>query len=156
MTKALDYERLIPLDAESLAETGIGEAYNELLPELRKFVAQPAPVEEFIDDETPRYSVLCGGKEYAIYGPELPEKQSWGRATVSFFDLVNGQLAETAYRLYAICGGHDLGGMFLTPAQALEARAALPNPRDWPYLPKDEPPWYGQHHRQRPWWRFWE
>jgi hypothetical protein len=153
----LDYERLIYLDAEDLAETGIGEAYERLLPELREYVPHPAPMEELIDNDSSRYSVRCGGKEYAIYGPELSEEHggSWGRATTAFFGLVNEQLAGSACRLYAINGGNDLGGMLLTPAQALDARAALPNPTDWPYLPTDEPPWYGQHHRRRPWWRFW-
>ena len=36
MPYKLDYDRLIQLDAEDLAETGIAEAYQEFLPELRK------------------------------------------------------------------------------------------------------------------------
>ena len=50
MSFELDYDRWIPLDAESLAEKGIGSAYESLLPELRRYVAQPAPIEEMIDD----------------------------------------------------------------------------------------------------------
>lgn len=148
MAFTLDYDQWIHLDAEDLAETGIAEAYDRVLPELRKYVPQPARVEEVIDNDTPVYSVRCGGREYAIYGPDLDEEGggSWGRATVAFFALVNEQLAGTAYRFYAINGGNDLGGMFLTPAQAQESRASLPRPQDWPYLPEDEPPWYGQHH----------
>jgi hypothetical protein len=56
-------------------------------------------------------------------------------------------LANSEYRFYAINGGNDLGGMFLMPAQAQAAQKALPNKRDWPYLPEDVPPWYGQYHR---------
>ena len=131
-----------------MAETGIREAYERLLPELRKYVPQPAQVEEVIDNDTPRYSVGCGGKEYAIYTPELEEAgdNSWGRATFAFFRIVNEQLARSEHRFYAINGGNDLGGMFLTPAQARESRGSLPNQADWPYLPTDEPPWYGQYH----------
>jgi hypothetical protein len=111
-----------------LAETGIGEAYERLLPELRKYVPQPERLDEVIDNDTPIYSVRCGGKEHAIYGPGLSEEGggSWGRATVAFFAIVNGQLAVAAYRFFAINGGNDLGGMFLTPAQAQSARASLP------------------------------
>ncbi|MFT3880072.1 MAG: hypothetical protein QM703_10490 [Gemmatales bacterium] len=139
----LDYERLVYLDAEDLAEDGIGEAYERLLPELQRYLLQPARVEEVLDKDKAIYSVRCGGKEYAIYGLGLSEDGggSWGRATVAFFALVNGQLAHSEFRFYAISGGNDLGGMFLTPAQSLEARTSLPSSTDWPYFPKDEPPW---------------
>jgi hypothetical protein len=62
MAFILDYTRWIHLDAESLAETGIGKTYESLLPELRKYVQHPARVEESIDDDTPRYSVKCGAR----------------------------------------------------------------------------------------------
>jgi hypothetical protein len=80
MPFTLDYDRWIHLDAEDLAETGIREAYERLLPELRKHVPQPAQVEEVIDNDTPRYSVRCGTREYAIYGPELDEPAKRGRS----------------------------------------------------------------------------
>ena len=144
----LDYDQWIILDAEDLAETGIAKAYERVLPELRKYAPQPAQVEEIIDYDTPIYSVRFGGKVYAIYGPDLDEEDggSWGRATVAFFALVNEQIAGSAFHFYAVNSGNDLGGMFLSPAHANESRAALPRPQDWPYLPKDESPWYGQHH----------
>src|SRR5204863_2266350 len=101
-----------------------------------------------IDNDSPRYSVRCGDNEYAIYGPELDEADgnSWGRATFAFFRIVNERLARSEYRFYAINGGNDLGGMFLTPAQSLVSRESLPRPQDWPYVPTNESPWYGQHH----------
>ena len=145
MPYKLDYDRLIQLDAEDLAETGIAEAYQEFLPELRKYVPEPAKVEELSDHDAPRYSVKCRGREFLIYGPG-DEDESWGRATFAFFTLVNDQLAHSEYRLYAINGGNDLGGMFLTPAQALAAREGLPNKGDWPYLPDNVPPYYGEPH----------
>jgi hypothetical protein len=147
MPDSLDYDQLILLDAENLAEAGIREAYESLLPELRKYVPQPEEVEEVIDDETGRYEVKSGTKKFVIYAPDLrDEGESWGRATVAFFNIVNDQLADSQYRFYAINGGNDLGGMFLTPTQAADAQKALPNKTDWPYFPKDEPDWYGQHH----------
>ena len=148
MSFTLDYDQWIHLDAEDLAETGIREAYESLLSELLKYVPEVARVEEVIDNDTPRYSVRCGTKEYAIYGPEQDDDNgnSWGRATVAFFSIVNDQLADSEYRFYAINGGNDLGGMFLTPADARAVQSSLPKRKDWPYLPADKPPWYGQDH----------
>jgi len=144
----LDYDRWIHLDAEDLAEAGIGEAYESLQLELRNYVQQPARIEELINNEAPRYSVKCGTMEFVIYEPELDSESgnSWGRATFAFFTIINDQLASSEYRFYAINGGNDLGGMFLTQAQAQAAQKTLPNKTDWPYLPTDEQPWYGQFH----------
>jgi hypothetical protein len=148
MSDALDYDQLILLDAEDLAEAGIREAYESVLPELRKHVPQPAQVEEVIDTDAGRYVVKSGTREFVIYAPDLNDEggESWGRATVAFFTIVNDQLINSQYRFYAINGGNDLGGMFLTPSQAAAAQKALPNKTDWPYVPKDEPDWYGQYH----------
>src|SRR5580692_11769466 len=102
MSFKLNYDDLIHLDAEDLAETGIGEAYKSLLPQLGKYVTQPARIEELIDNATPSYSVKCGAKEFVIYGPAADNRNTWGRATYVFFAIVNDQLAETNYRFYAI------------------------------------------------------
>jgi hypothetical protein len=142
---ALDYDRLILLDAEDLAEGGIGRAYEDLLPELRNYVREPRTVAESHDHDTPRYAVRCGAWEYVVHGPEVGAHESWGRATFAFFRIVNDQLADAQVRLYAVNGGNDLGGILLTQEKALAARSSLLNPRDWPYLPEDRPPSYGQH-----------
>lgn len=148
MSDTIDYDKMVILDAEDLAEAGILEAYESLLPELQEHVPQPAQVEELLDHDVGRYAVKCGPREFVIYAPDLDDKggESWGRATVAFFTIVNEQLAHSQYRFYAINGGNDLGGIFLTPAEAEAARKALPNKTDWPYFPKDEPDWYGQYH----------
>lgn len=148
MSDTLDYDKMVILDAEDLAEAGILEAYESLLPELQKYVPQPAQVEELLDHDVGRYAVKCGSREFVIYAPDLDDKggESWGRATVAFFTIVNDQLADSQYRFYAINGGNDLGGMFLTLSEAEAAQKALPNKTDWPYFPKDEPAWYGQYH----------
>src|SRR5262249_46398827 len=129
-------------------EGGIAEGYERLLPKLRELVKNPATIEEDRDDDAPSYSVRCGDSEFEIYAPDLDEGEgnSWGRATVALFCIVNSQLKDSTYRLYAINGGNDLFGMFLTLAEAVAAQTSLPNKSDWPYLPKDEEPWYGQHH----------
>src|SRR5262245_29594256 len=98
MAFTLNYDDAIPLDAEALAEGGIAEGYETLLPELRKFVDNPSEIEEDRDDDAPSYSVRCGGAEFEIYSPELDEEEgnSWGRATVALFSIVNAQLKDSS------------------------------------------------------------
>ncbi|CAN4279793.1 hypothetical protein LJR125_002680 [Pseudoxanthomonas sp. LjRoot125] len=142
----LDYDTMIILDAEDLAETGIGEAYEQLLPELKRYVARPVAIEELFDPDAPRYAIRVDDDEYVIFADETEGSDSWGRATYVFFKIVNDQLVDADVRFYAINGGNDLGGMFLTPEQAEAARSDLPRRSDWPYLPAAEGPWFGQHH----------
>jgi hypothetical protein len=149
MAFELNYDDLILLDSEELAEEGIAQAYAWLLPELRKHVEHPAPIEELTDHDAPSYKVRCGAEEFLIHGPGLPEddrSNSWGRATHAIFAIVNAQMAGSPYRFYAFNGGNDLAGMFLTAAQVEEARDTLPDRVYWPYIPNDEPPWYGMYH----------
>lgn len=145
---SLDYEKLIHLDAESLAEQGIAHAYEQLLPELATYVAHPAELSEILDAEIPSYKIRCHGQEYLIYSAEEPgtESASWGRATYFFFLIVNRQLIDAGVQLYAINGGNDLGGLFLSPEQAAAAQKALPRKTDWPYIPELKDPWCGQFH----------
>lgn len=107
--------------------------------------ASPAAVSERIDSDSPSYAVSRLGVDYPIYA-KGDHDESWGRATFALFDIVNRQLAKTPYRFFAINGGNDLGGMFLTPAQAEAAKKSLPRKQDWPYLPSENKPWYGQYH----------
>lgn len=145
---SLNDDRLIHLDAEELAEAGIKQAYESLLPKLRRYVSQPIEVEEKRDDVSGYYSVTAGDHEFVINSPDLKETEgrSWERAIAAMFTIVNVQLMDSEYRFYAINGGNDLGGMFLTPAEAEEAKRSLPRKADWPYMPRDEHPWYGQEH----------
>ena len=64
MSDILDYDQLVFLDAENLAEAGMREAYESLLPELQKYVPQPAQVEELIDNDVGRdagFPAVFGG-----------------------------------------------------------------------------------------------
>lgn len=146
----LDYDQLLHLDSEDLAEGGIGGAHHELLPKIRVHAPDAGPVEDRLDDEVGSYSVAADGRDYPIYAPDLPDGQgeSWGRATHALFAIVNAQLAETPVRFYAINGGNDLGGIFLTEEEAESARTALEIREDWPYLPTTDHPWYGMFHSQ--------
>jgi len=140
----LDYSKMIFLDAEELAEAGIARAYDSLLPELRKCVSNTAEIEEIVDNSAPTYLVRWRDVKYPIYSPPVDQADAWARATCTFFKIVNDQLAASDYRLYAINGGNDLGGMFLTESEWKEAQRSLPRKLDWPYLPTLDAPWFGQ------------
>jgi hypothetical protein len=148
MKYRLDYQKMLILDAEDLAEAGIRKAYESTLPTLRQYLPEPAQVQEVVDTDAPSYLVRCPGQDYIIYSPALPEDgtELWGRATRAFFQIINDQLIKSEYRLYAINGGNDLGGMFLSQPVCAAARKSLPRKEGWPYLPTLEHPWYGQHH----------
>jgi hypothetical protein len=139
-TSPLNHDDAISLDAENLAEQGIREAYQALLPRLRQYAPQPWNVEERIDSDACTYTVIAGGREYPIDTPSLDTAESWDRATVALFSIVNSQLEQSEHRFYAINGGNDLLGMFLTTQEAEAARQGLSHERDWPYLPTDESP----------------
>lgn len=70
----LNYDELIPLDAEALAETGVKAAYERPLPTLRKYVASPAEVSELIDHDVP--SLLTPAEAEAAK-KSLPRKVDW-------------------------------------------------------------------------------
>lgn len=135
----INYEEAISLDAEALAEGGIAEGYESVLPKLRQFVESPQNVEEDRDDDIGQYSVRCRGREFKICGSDLDEDESnsWGRATFALFSIVNEQLKDSTHRFYAINGGNDLFGIFLTPEELQAAQQSLPDRCDWPFLPKD-------------------
>src|SRR6478672_3141741 len=112
----INYDDAIHLDAENLAEGGIAKGYESVLPKLRLFVMNPAPIEEDCDDHAPSYSVRCGESEFVIYAPDLDDGGGdlWGRATLALFTIVNQQLKNATHRFYALYGGNDLHGIFLT------------------------------------------
>lgn len=143
-----DYDNIIVLDAEAMAETGIKEAYDRIRPLLSAYVDTPADLVEYIDSELPGYSVSSAGVTYHISSPALPssEGEAWGRATYALFSIVNSQLNGSPVKLYAINGGNDLGGLFLSEQAVAVAKSALRSKADWPYLPTLERPWYGQYH----------
>lgn len=130
----LNYDDMIILDAEELAEGGIKKAYDDLLPRLKQFVPAPISIDEQLGADGQLYIVSFAGARYEVYSPESADK-SWENATSIFFAAVNSQLNGKEYRFYAINGGNDLGGMFLTEAQYRNATKQLQKKSDWPYIP---------------------
>src|SRR5688572_11093378 len=136
MSFEIDYDQMLILDAEQLAERGLSHAYERLLPQLQRFVAHPVTVTEQISEDGTLYSVLAANRAFAIVAPDLAadEGQRWGRATYALFAIVNEQLESSTHRFYALNGGNDLGGIFLSPDEAESARASLDTKTDWPYM----------------------
>lgn len=145
-TPAIDYESAIGLDAEDLAEQGIAGAYQGVAPAMGAFGVTPELITETIDDATGGYSVSCAGEDYCISGPGIDDAHAWGLATWALFEMVNRQLITVESKMFAISGGHDLAGIFMTPADAEIARRTLPKNQTWPYLPTSEPEWFGMLH----------
>jgi hypothetical protein len=139
----LDYDQLIHLDAEDLAEQGILSAYRDLLPRLKQYADSPIEVTEDIDNDSARYSVYGAGQRYEIWEHGAKNSDGWERATVTFFAIVNASLSKSSHKFYALYGGNDLSGIFLTPEQCAVARQALKRRSDWPWLPVNEQPHYG-------------
>ncbi|WP_448954896.1 hypothetical protein [Labrys neptuniae] len=144
----LNYDEAIHLDAEDLAETGLGEAYDIIRPQLQHYVKEPASIQELIDSETGRYSVLFSENEYVIFSNHQHENihESWGNATYIFLKIINDQLLKSDYKFYALYNGNDLQGIFLRPEDVEREKHCLENSQHWPYLPTPVQPWYGQFH----------
>ncbi|MBB2485034.1 hypothetical protein H5407_07295 [Mitsuaria sp. WAJ17] len=139
----LDYGQMVHLDAEDLAEGGILSAYQQLLPLLRRYASSPLEVTEEGDDDGATYCVAAGGKKYVIWDIGAKSQDGWARATVAFFDIVNASLASSEHRFYALYGGNDLSGLFLTEQEFAAARRAIKKPAHWPWVPVNQPPHYG-------------
>jgi hypothetical protein len=144
----LDYNNMVNLDAEALAEQGIKEAYDKLRKKLEKYIPRAVQIQELYNSDIPSYSIRYRNKQYDVYGPNMENSggKPWGRATFIFFHIVNSQLENTNIRFYAINGGNELNGVFLEQKEYIKATKSLQNRNDWPYLPKNEYPWYGQEH----------
>ena len=134
--------RLVPLDAEDLAEDGIVDALMRLGPHLARRGADIQSL-NVIESDGVTYSVEVNGTRYDIYGPDDGAEDSWGFATETFFRIVNDLIPDHVNdRLYAIYGGNDLSGIFLPPeivpffaaAGGGEFRHALRADARWPLV----------------------
>ncbi len=144
----INYDVAFFLDAEALAEGGISEAYQKVMPELMRYIPDPVQIEEIINDAN--YAILAQGTLYSIFPIDefienAAEQNLWGIAAYVFFKIINDQLiaSKAPVLFYAINGGNDLAGIFLSPADAKATQTSLRNPKDWPYLITPNPPYYG-------------
>jgi hypothetical protein len=138
----LNYDEMIWLDAESLAEQGMLVAYERIREEFRKRGIELSPLEEIVDDINGTYHVVHNEKKYCIYN-DMNDRNSWSNATVALFEIVNSQLHDQELKFYAINSGNDLGGMILTEIGCAQARRQLNLKMDWPYFPQLDDDWVG-------------
>jgi hypothetical protein len=137
-----DEDDIVLLDAEELAEEGILQAYEQLHPQLRQHEAEEVDIAEEVDADHGTYTVLAGERRYEIYGEDV-EEDAWVLATIAFFDIVNAGLAHATHRFYALYGGNDLAGIFLTQEQYQAAMQSIARPSERPWIPVNRPPDYG-------------
>jgi len=139
----LNYDDFVHLDAEDLAEQGILSAYKALLPRLNQYTESPIEVTEEIDNDAASYAICVAGQRHEIWERGAQNKDGWERATVAFFEVVNANLRHSSHKFYALYGGNDLGGMFLTEEEFAAARQTLKKRSEWPWMPTNDPPHYG-------------
>lgn len=140
----LNYDEIVHLDAEGLAEQGILSAYRELQPRLQQYIlSSPIEISEEVDYDLASYIVHTNEKRYVIVENGGQTADCWERATVAFFEIVNSNLEDSSSKFYALYCGNDLSGMFLSEKQYVAARRTLKKCSDWPWLPVYEPPHYG-------------
>ena len=144
-TDVINYDELLFLDAENLAEVGMAEGYEQIKTEFGKRKITLSSIEEIVDDEHGTYHVKHAGKTYCIYSGKN-DTNSWSNATVALFEIVNSQLQELDLHLYALNGGNDLCGTILTESEFAKAREQLISKTDWPYIPEHGDDWLGQPH----------
>jgi hypothetical protein len=140
--------RFFHADAEDLAEGGVAGFLDAIRPVLQAHgVAAVVEEDGFSDRE---YWLRVSGRHWLIYSPEeldsRPEGSDiWSLATVRAFAYINELLAAAAApdRLYAVNGGNDLFGIFLTPELLQAVHEYAGRVRGRPYTPVDEPPSHG-------------
>ncbi|MCJ8313917.1 MAG: hypothetical protein HRU38_17530 [Saccharospirillaceae bacterium] len=140
----IDYEKMYLLDAENLAEQGILETFNEVKDELAIYNPKiVTPTESMISDS---YKIQFENNVFEIYSPSIidGEGRSWGRATFTFFEIVNAHLVNSNVKFYALYNGNDLGGIFLNLDSYQNTIKKIERKTDLPYLPTNKYPLYGQ------------
>lgn len=144
----IDYDKVIHLDAESLAEMGIADAYAELIAGAGDLGVDWLPIEENWDgkeegyDGGSNYRVTLGGRTDFVFG-NPPSGNPWAMASATFFDIVNRQLVGRPFKFYALLGGNDLQAVLLTDEEFEAAQKYHAGTIDVPYLPNKTPPNYG-------------
>lgn len=150
-----DSHRFFTADAEDLAEGGIGRFILEVEPFLAaQGVALPKIEEDFTSTG---YTVRVGEAIREIYSHSELERDAdgqqlgliWGLSAARGFRIINELLAAAGSpeRIYAVNGGNDLFGFFLTP-ELFDIITNHPDasPQGGPYSPTEEYPWFGQPH----------
>ena len=144
---ALNWDELIHLDVEELAEGGMTEAYDNLSSILERYVTQALTLTAIEFEDSDDYVVELNGKRWIIYDDNTQSSgDAWVNAAVAFFEIVNSQLTNSDWTFYAFYGSHDFSGMFLTQQEFDRARVKIPKKSDWPYMPTHDDEFNGRPH----------
>ena len=138
-------------DAEDLAEGGVGVFLEELRPYLSERGVGLGNVEDVLSEDASSYAVRVGDEVHTVYDASIATTdigsgaRLWGLSWVRGFQIVNGLLehAGSRERAYTM---PEWDVWFLTPEQFAAVRSAIEEPGQRPYIPVDEPPWYGAEH----------
>jgi hypothetical protein len=150
-----DSYRFFHADAEDLAEGGVGQFIQRVGPFLARQGVAALEIEDEVGEKN--YKVRVNGVEHLIYDEAEYDRDSggeelgliWGLAMARGFRIVDGLLekAGSPERLYAVNGGNDLFGLFLTPEmhRIILAQPGVDLPSA-PYKPTEEYEWFGAAH----------
>lgn len=137
----IDYEQIVHLDAEDLAEGGMVEAYERITAAIADERLEWAPMTQS-GEGTPDYSIHLLGESHRVYGYS-PGTDDWAISSAVLFHAVNRQLVDLDFKVYALMGGNDLHAVALTERQFEEALRYHKRRYNRPYLPNQEPPHFG-------------
>ena len=138
----LNYDHAILLDAEDLAEGGINEAIEAIQVDLNRLKI-PVKLSAVKETHGEIGSIEYKSKTIVIYDSKKENNDHlWALATYALFFIVNDQLANSGFKLYAVNGGNDLVG-FLLKDNEYRAAIKVPDIDNRPYLPSDKPPMFG-------------
>lgn len=144
--------RFFHADAEDLAEGGVG-AFLERIGAFMQSQGVSISADDDFGDTS--YWVAVNANRHKIYDSVEMQARGeqpgllWGLSGARTFAIVNRLLhtASSAERMYAVNGGNDLFGFFLTPVLH-EAICSYPGiePHDKPFVHNENYPWFGMQH----------
>lgn len=131
-------KKMIPLDAEDLAEMGIKSNVIKMTKEHPKLLPEVIDVKENIGEQSSTYEVVYKDVVYKIFDANSHSaskvSDSWTAATAAFFKIINMNIKNKNVKFYAIMGGNDLHGAFLTNAEYKKIKKVSMSD-EMPYLP---------------------
>ena len=147
-----DSGRYFSADAEDLAEWGVASFLKDIQPFLEKQGIRLESIEE--SDIEDHYKIMVNGRTHLIWSRkemkiDINGEQRgllWGLAPSRCFSIVNQLLieADSNERIYAVNGGNDLDGFFLTEEQyRLICQHPSADPGYGPYVITEEYPNHG-------------
>ena len=135
-------------DWEDISEGGAEKFISDLKPALSSFGIVVPEMSTSYDDTA--HILHVGGNDYKLYDfqnetAKNPQADPWSITFTRTIALVNTWLAGSgvSVRLFAINGGNDGYVYFMTPEAAAVLQDCDELGYERPYLPTEDPPYYG-------------